>query len=313
MKLGSPFFTVTPILALTLGLVVGHVQTAQDVPGGKPDAIIDLATVEGVNMVKGEWRYSDTKIIHVDFRAPGPEGQPTGKPIKTYDYTPHAGGINFDDSKFEILDPRALSKRRLTGRICFNWYRINLTIPEKIEDFNLTGSTVVFETSLDDYAEIWVDGELPRALGQSGGSVIAGWNTPNRLIIGRNVKPGQKVQIAIFGINGPISKPPTNFIYMHYAKLEFYNGSKAPIAVTPQEVNVEVIRLDPAIDKIVSANPKVFKLADGFEFTEGPILIRDGGYLLFSDPNRNIIFKYTKDEQLSVFREKSGYEGADIA
>ena len=86
----------------------------------------------------------------------------------------------------------------------------------------------MFETSLDDYAEIWVDGELPQTLGQSGGSVIAGWNAPNRLIVGRSVKPGQKVQIAIFGINGPISNPPTNFIYMHYAKLEFYNGSKAP-------------------------------------------------------------------------------------
>ena len=83
--------------------------------------------------------------------------------------------------------------------------------------------------------------------------------------------------------------------------------------MTPQEVNVEVIRLDPAIDKIVSANPKVFKFADGFKFTEGPIWIHDGGYLLFSDPNSNIIYKYTKDGQLSVFREKSGYEGVDIA
>ena len=49
-----------------------------------------------------------------------------------------------------------------------------------------------FETSLDDYAEIWVDGEIVRALGQSGGSVVKGWNAPNRLIINRSVQPGQE-------------------------------------------------------------------------------------------------------------------------
>ena len=52
---------------------------------------------------------------------------------------PHAGGMDFDDSKFEILDPRTLIKRRSTDRICFNWYGINLTIPEKIEDLTPLG------------------------------------------------------------------------------------------------------------------------------------------------------------------------------
>ncbi|MGI0029845.1 MAG: SMP-30/gluconolactonase/LRE family protein, partial [Nitrososphaera sp.] len=51
----------------------------------------------------------------------------------------------------------------------------------------------------------------------------------------------------------------------------------------------------------------------GFKFTEGPVWIPNGSYLLFSDPNSNIIYKYTKDGQLSLFREKSGYAGADIA
>ncbi|MGH7792024.1 MAG: SMP-30/gluconolactonase/LRE family protein, partial [Thermodesulfobacteriota bacterium] len=278
----------------------------------QPDAVIDLATTEGVKMVKGEWRYSDTKIIEVDFKAPGPDNQPTGKAIKTYDYSPHAGASDFDDSKWEVLDPTTLNKRRSTGRICFNWYRIKLTVPEKVGDVDPSGSTLVFETSLDDYAEIWVDGELPRALGQSGGSVVAGWNAPNRLVIGRDVKPGQTVQLAVFGVNGPISNPPTNFIWMRYAKLEVYKESKVPIAITPSEVNVEVVRLDPAMDVIVGPNPKIFKLAEGFKFTEGPVWVRDEGYLLFSDPNSNIIYKYKPDGELSVFMEKSGYDGADI-
>jgi len=305
-------FGTAVAVALTIGTLAAA-EAPPDVPAGRPEAVIDLTTLEGVGLVKGQWRYSDTKIIEVDFKAPGPDGQPTGKRIKTYDYTPHAGGADYDDSKWEVLDPATLSQRRSTGRMCFNWYRIKLTIPERIGRFDPTGSTVVFGTALDDYAEVWVDGELPRQLGQSGGSVVKGWNAANRLIIGRDVRPGQQIQLAVFGMNGPISNPPTNFIWMRYAKLDFYKESTAPIAVTPQEVNVEIIRLDPATDDIVGPNPKIFKLAEGFKFLEGPIWVRNGGYLLFSDPNANTIYKYTKDGHLSVFKEKSGYDGADIA
>jgi gluconolactonase len=305
-------------LLLGMAIVVGcagavRAQNAAAVPSGSPAATIDLATVDGVKLVKGEWRYSDTKIIDVDFKAPGPDGQPTGSPIKTYDYTPHAGGADFDDSNWETIGATTLNERRAAGRLCFNWYRIKFTIPEQIGEYNPTGATVVFETSVDDYAEVWVDGELTRALGQMGGSVISGWNASNRLVAGRNVKPGQQIQLAVFGANGPLSNPPTNFIYMRFAKLEFYPGTLGPVAITPSEVNVEIVRIDPAIDAIVGANPKIVKLAEGFKFTEGPIWVRDGAYLLFSDPNSNIIYKYTKDGQLSVFRQPSGYDGADIA
>jgi gluconolactonase len=283
----------------------------------KPEATIDLASPAGVALVKGEWRYSDTKIVETDFRGPGPDKQPTGAPVKTYDYTPHAGGAEFDDSKWEVIHATTLDQRRGNGRLGFNWYRIKLTIPSRIGDFDPTGATAVFETSLDDYAEIWVDGELSRSLGQSGGSVIAGWNAQNHLVVGRNVKPGQQIQLAIFGVNGPLSNPPTNFIYVRYARLAFYKTEPGPVALTPSEVNVEVVRNDPAIDEIVGPNPKVFKLAEGFKFTEGPIWINKGGYLLFSDPNANTIYKYTpngnQDGKLDVFRTPSGYSGADVA
>ncbi|MGH9872982.1 MAG: SMP-30/gluconolactonase/LRE family protein [Pyrinomonadaceae bacterium] len=293
-------------------------KTSADVPTGKPEAMIDLATAEGVISVKGEWRYSDTKIVEADFRGPGADKQPTGGPVKTYDYTPHAGGADFDDSKWDVIAPTTLDQRRGNGRLGFNWYRIKLTVPERVGDFDPNGSTAVFETSLDDYAEIWVDGELSRTLGQSGGSVIAGWNAENHLVIGRNVKPGQQIQLAIFGVNGPLSNPPTNFIYVRYARLSFYKTEPGPVVLTPSEVNVEVVRNDPAMNEVIGPNPKVFKLADGFKFTEGPIWVnRDGGYLLFSDPNANTIYKYTPNGneagRLETFRTQSGYSGADIA
>jgi gluconolactonase len=294
-------------------------QPAPGVPSGKPLAAIDLATEDGVKLVSGQWRYSDTRITEVDFKGPGPDKQPTGRPIKTYDYEPKAGVADFDDSKWEVIAPASLSDRRSTGRICFNWYRIRLTVPERVGDFATAGSTVVFQTALDDYAEVWVDGELSRHLGQMGGSVIGGWNAPNRLVIGRDVKPGQQIQLAVFGINGPISNPPTNFIWVREARLEFYRAERTgPFAVVPSEVNVQIAKKDPeAIEKIVGPNPKIFKLAEGFKFTEGPIWIPDGKYLLFSDPNNNTIYKYTPQGndpgKLEVFRSPSGYSGADIA
>jgi gluconolactonase len=169
------------------------------------------------------------------------------------------------------------------------------------------------ETALDDYAEVWVDGELPPALGQMGGSVVSGWNAPNRLVIGRDVRPGQRIQLAIFGINGPLSNPPTNFIWIRFARLRFHEGPTGPMATPPQEVNVEVRRFDPRMDVILGNNPKLFKLAEGFAFTEGPVYQPHDRSLLFSDPNRNTIYRYGKDGGLSVFRSPSGYAGADVA
>lgn len=317
------FSTIIFLAAITLAVSLSpsspteatHAKTP-GLPVGTPGAMIDLASVAGIELTKSSWRYSDTKIIEVEFRGPGADKQPTGPPVKTYDYAPHAGGAEFDDSKWEVISPTTLDQRRGNGRLGFSWYRIKLTIPERVGEFDPTGSTAIFETSLDDYAEIWVDGELSRSLGQSGGSVIAGWNAQNQLVVGRNVKPGQQIQLAIFGINGPISNPPTNFIWMRYARLAFYKEAAGPVVVTPSEVNVEVVRNDPAINEIVGPNPKVFKLAEGFQFTEGPVWVnKDGGYLLFSDPNANTIYKYSPEREgkLEVFRRPSGYSGADVA
>lgn len=284
---------------------------AQDAPSGKAEATIDLTSAAGIKTVKGQWKYSDTRIVEADFRASGADSQPSGPAVKTYDYTPHAGGADFDDSQWEQIAATDLGKRRGNGKLSFNWYRVTVTIPEKTGELDPSGSTVVFQTALDDYAEVWVNGELSRYLGQRGGSVVAGWNSPNRLIIGRDVKPGQKIQLAIFGINGPISNSPTNFIFIREARLEFYRSDTGPLAITPSEVNVDIDRKDPVIDQIVGQNPKVFKLAEGFKFTEGPIWTASG--LLFSDPNANTIYKYSKDGKLTVFLSPSGYSSPDIA
>jgi gluconolactonase len=55
----------------------------------------------------------------------------------------------------------------------------------------------------------------------------------------------------------------------------------------------------------------VEKVAERFLFTEGPVWHPDG-YLLFSDPNANTIYRWSSDGQVSVFRTKSGYTGVDV-
>jgi len=318
----KPLFTVA-LLSLTacLGGAWAVSRAADARPPAatleQPAATLDLMTPEGVSAVQGAWRYRDVELVRVPFHAPGADGQPTGAANQTWDISPHAGGRDYDDHDWPVIEPATVQQRRGAGRLSFAWYRMQLTIPAKIGEFDTRGANVEFETSIDDYAEVWVDGELPRAFAQSGGSVIGGWNTVNRLSVGRNVQPGQKIQIAVYGINGPLSDPPTNYIWMRLAKLSFYRpeaGAGGPIAVVPQEVNVHVERRDPAIDQIVPPNAKVFKLAEGFQFTEGPIWIRKGGYLLFSDPNANRIYSYDPQRAaLAVYREHSGYEGSDIA
>jgi gluconolactonase len=312
-RVRRPLLAAASLLASAAALF-SQTPAPQDPPAGRPEAVIDLTTSQGVSAVGGVWRASDAKIVEADFPGPGPDNQPTGPSGRTYDIEPRAGRADFDDSQWAAVEPGALSGRRGGGRLSFNWYRITVTIPERIGAYATASKDVVFETTLDDAAEVWVDGELSRYLGQRGGSMVAGWNAPNRLVVGRHVKPGQKIVLAVFGINGPLSSPPTNFIYVRNARLEFYPGTPGPIAITPAEVNVTVIRKDPALDRIIGPNPKIWKLAEGFAFTEGPIWVPWERALLFSDPNTNVIYRYMPEgSKLSVFRTPSGYSGADIA
>ena len=272
---------------------------------GRPDAVIDLRTDSGVQLVRGEWRYSDARPIDVESRAPGADLRASGVPVKALDVAPRAGGTDFDDSTWQRITPTSLETRRTNGRLSFNWYRINITIPERIGAFETAGATVVFEIVVDDYSEIWVDGRLPRPLGQTGSGLVKGFNAPNRVVLTRNARPNQKVQLAVFGANAPLSEPPSNFIWVRSATLDFY---KAPERVADE---VRVVRNDPALDAIVPAGLKVERLAEGFLFTEGPVWVPDG-YLLFSDPNANTIYRWSDTDGLSVFRTKSGYSGFDI-
>ena len=84
------------------------------------------------------------------------------------------------------------------------------------------------------------------------------------------------------------------------------------VGAQSQSAGQGVVRLDAALDQIVSASAKVETLkSDYFGISEGPLWIQEGpsGYLLFNDLGANVIYKWTPDNQLSIFLERSGYTG----
>ena len=75
-----------------------------------------------------------------------------------------------------------------------------------------------------------------------------------------------------------------------------------------------VVRLNPALDDIVPLDATVERLAGNFGFTEGPVWMRKGGYLLFSDIAANVIDKWSPSGgKVSIFLAYSGFTGADPA
>jgi gluconolactonase len=68
----------------------------------------------------------------------------------------------------------------------------------------------------------WVNGAIPGRSGYPSPATIQGHNMPNRVVLSTGVKAGDKFQIAVFGINGPISMAPANTVWFRQATMEFY-------------------------------------------------------------------------------------------
>jgi gluconolactonase len=301
--------TVTPIVP------AAHLPRPTELLPGCPDAIVDLQTDAGAALVEATWRYADARVQEIDFVAVGGPGSddplgPGTQPNRTYDVVPHAEPEAFDDGDWTVLEPAETMRRLADGRVCFNWYRLRVTLPAAVGDLDVRGATVVFEVVIDDYAEVWVDGRLAPAIGATGGPVVGGFNAPNRVVLTTDARPGDTYTIAVFGINGPISASPHNYIWMRTATLDLYAG---PRAAPTEGAALNVVRADPRLDALVGDDTPLERVAGGFEFTEGPVWSAPDGALLFSSPNTNVIYRLDPDAgALTVFRAKSGYTGTDI-
>ncbi|MQG28614.1 MAG: hypothetical protein FI723_09530 [SAR202 cluster bacterium] len=72
-----------------------------------------------------------------------------------------------------------------------------------------------FETNVDNYGEVWVNGQIDRSTG-----VIVGINAPQRIELSPGATPGSKYVIACLVANGPLAEPRGG-IFMRLATLAF--------------------------------------------------------------------------------------------
>ena len=311
-----PLISILLVLLSTQFLSKASAQEHRDLAIGQAAAIADLRTQEGVRALNAVWKFQEANIVETTFKRPGPSTQdplplyPTGANGTTHALSPKASAANFEDKAWETLDATTLETRRGTGLLSFVWFRINITIPEKLGSFQTPGTTAMLEIVADDYSEIFVNGKLSKALGQTGGGAISGWNTRNRVLLTQDAKPGQQFQIAILCANAPFADLPENYIWIRSATVDFY---KSMPSAYPDAQNLgRLEQIEKSFDNVVAPDAKLERLATGFQFTEGPVWHPDG-FLLFSDPNTNVIYRYEPFTQnVSVYMTKSGYTGFDI-
>lgn len=195
------------------GLLTGMLLTATHAQDASKIGTINLLDSKGVEAVKGEWRYAEVT---------------TGVGDLKNEIEPKAHGA-FDDSQWQVLEPKSLGQGRGAGNYCWCWYRIKITIPGQVGGKPFTGGPVWFATTVDDYGEIFVDGDIDLAPGKSGRGAATGFNTLNRVRLQkadedkkRDAKPGDVFQLAILGINSPLGVPPGNKIFLRPTGLEFF-------------------------------------------------------------------------------------------
>jgi gluconolactonase len=186
-------------------------------PALVPAHVVDLMTEAGLAVFGAQWKGKEARIVECPALS---DAMPEFK--TTYDIEPYAGVAGFDDSEWLVVAPTGLGARRGGGMICFFWFRTILTMPADASGFDTAEAMAVLRVNVDDYAEVWVNGELPRLAGRPSPSTIQGFNMPHRLVLGRTVTPGDKFEIALFAINGPISAAPANFLFVREAKVEFF-------------------------------------------------------------------------------------------
>ena len=166
-----------------------------------PRATLSLGDPSGQSATKSQWKFARGYV-------PGEpnEGlleQSTGSPARLPEY---------DDSNWEACPD--LTARQSRG-FTFGWYRINVTLPDSVEGHPVEGVRVLLETCIDDYGEIWIDGECNRERG-----AIQGFNVPQRVVVTDSAVPGTQHTIALLAVNGPLGAP-FGTIFVRYATLAF--------------------------------------------------------------------------------------------
>lgn len=170
-----------------------------------PRIALDLNDAAERQHTKGQWRVAMGLV----------PGQPNEGLTAQLLHTP-ARLADYDDSSWALCTN---VRESMSVGFTFAWYRITVEIPERVNGVALAGSRVWFETNIDNYGEIWINGQLDRSTG-----AIVGLNGSHRVEVSNSAVPGTRYVIACLVLNGPLAEPRGG-IFMRYATLAFESSN----------------------------------------------------------------------------------------
>ena len=106
-------------------------------------------------------------------------------------------------------------QQRYSSGLTFAWYRLRFTMPASVKGQDVSACRVWFETNVDNYGEVYIDGQIDRNTG-----VVTGNNTPKRVLVEEPGRPGGEHVIAVLVANAPLGEP-VGAIFMRHATLAF--------------------------------------------------------------------------------------------
>ena len=119
---------------------------------------------------------------------------------------------DYDDSGWES---GADFQQRYSVGLTFAWYRLRFTMPETVKGQDVNTCRVWFETNVDNYGEVFVDGKIDRNIG-----VVTGNNTPKRVLVEEPGRAGQGARHRGAGRQRAAGRA-RRAIFMRYATLAF--------------------------------------------------------------------------------------------
>ena len=254
------------------------------------------------------------QIVEVDAKGarPGPQADRRAR-SRRYDYAPQ--GRRRRLRRLAVGGDRAArrsTRAASTGKLCFNWYRITVTVPES--DRPLRSDRV--DGRVRDRRR-----RLRRGLGRRRAaagarpdrrrSVVKGCNAPNRVVARRATRsPGQQIPARRVRHERPALGPPDELHLDQVGHARFLPRRQPAPAERRGEDRARSIRRSTTI---VPPDAEVEKLAERL-----PVHRRARSGCATAAICSSAIRTTTSSTagrptaQLSIFRTKSGYSGADI-
>jgi gluconolactonase len=103
------------------------------------------------------------------------------------------------------------------------------------------------------------------------------------------------------------------FIVVGVAAFKFTTPAGKKEGTTGTAIKTDTSRYIRILDRealsFVDPNADIEVIASGYKWSEGPVFIPDGNYLLFSDVPANRIYQWKEGKGASIYLEPSGYTG----